>query len=152
MYSIAGVILLALLFALVRRRTRSPSCVIEETGFGPPDLTSDQTIATDMPDSEWLRIAREYLANGEVRLAVRAMYLANLAYLGARQLISIQQSKSNGIYERELKARVRVGVLAAAFAAANRIYERVWYGFHEVTPDLVEDFERTMEVIRRAEA
>jgi hypothetical protein len=77
------------------------------------------------------------------------MYLANLAYLGARQLIAVQKWKSNGIYERELRARARTTAHITAFRAANRIYEWVWYGLHEVTPELIESFEHNMQAIRQ---
>jgi hypothetical protein len=152
MCAIAAAIVLAMLFVLFRGRVGLPST--PEAGASPdrPDIMNDQTVATDLPDDEWLRLAREYLSNGEFRLAIRSMYLANVAYLGSRQLIAVQKSKSNGIYERELRVRTRASALTAAFAAANRSYERVWYGLHDVTPDLIAGFEHNVEIIRHAEA
>jgi hypothetical protein len=64
-------------------------------------------------------------------------------------LISVQKSKTNGIYERELFLRARDHALAAMFSGTNRIYEWTWYGLHEVTSELIEEFENDVQAIRR---
>jgi hypothetical protein len=94
-------------------------------------------------------MARELLAKGELRLGVRALYLSNLSYLGGEQFIHIARSKSNAIYERELRLRPGSTEVSTPFAQSNRSFERVWYGFHEVTPELVEGFQQNVEAIRR---
>ncbi|HEX7359160.1 MAG TPA: hypothetical protein VF283_01585 [Bryobacteraceae bacterium] len=150
MYAIGGIMLLAILAALARMRTRrTPVPNPPAPGAKQPDAADEQMLATDVPEDEWLRLAREYRSKGEIRLAVRAMYLSNLAYLGARQLISVQKSKTNGIYERELFLRTRERSLTAPFSSTNRIYERAWYGFHEVTAECIEQFENGVQVIHR---
>lgn len=150
MYAIGGIILLAILTALFRRRARR-AVIPKQTALDAKqlDAADEQMLATDVPGGEWLRLAREYRSKGEIRLAVRAMYLSNLAYLGARQLISVQKSKTNGIYERELFFRARDEALAASFSDTNRIYEWTWYGLHEATPELAEQFENGSQVLRR---
>ncbi|MGH9656514.1 MAG: DUF4129 domain-containing protein [Bryobacteraceae bacterium] len=150
MYAIGGILLLAVAAALFRMRTRRAAVSEPPTVEAKqPDATDEQMLATDVPEHEWLRLAREYRSKGEIRLAVRAMYLSNLAYLGARQLIAVQKSKTNGVYERELFLRAREGALMASFSSANRIYERAWYGFHEVTAESIEQFENGVQVIHR---
>jgi hypothetical protein len=151
MYSIGAVILLAMLIALFRRRQPAGPAAPPETGADvkEPDLSDTRLLASDMGDGEWLRLAREYVSSGDLRLAVRAMYLSNLAYLAARQLIAIAESKSNGIYERELRLRARADAISTAFAMANRGFERAWYGLHEVTPESIEAFEHHIQAIRQ---
>jgi hypothetical protein len=77
------------------------------------------------------------------------MYLANLSFLGAQRLLQIARSKSNSIYERELRLRPRGIELSLPFTHANRSFERAWYGFHEVTPEFVAAFQQDVEALRR---
>ena len=72
-----------------------------------PDLNSEDVVASQLPEDEWLRLAREMMERGELRLAIRALYLATLAHLGLRELISIARHKSNRDYQRELLRRAR---------------------------------------------
>ncbi len=114
-----------------------------------PDLNRENVLASDLPEDEWLRLANELLGRGELRLAVRALYLSNLAFLGARRLIRIARSKSNSIYERELRLRPHGNELLAPFAQSNRNFECAWYGFHEVTPEFVDAFQQDVEALRQ---
>jgi hypothetical protein len=85
------------------------------------------------PEQEWFELADRYLRDEQWRMAVRALYLASLAWLGRRQFISIHSGKTNRQYERELGRRV--GEIPGAqqlFAANIRVFERAWYGMHEL--------------------
>jgi hypothetical protein len=136
LYALAALVLVAAL-------------IVSSAAIQTPDLHQENVLASDLPEEEWLRLAREFLAQGEFRLAVRAMYLSNLSYLGSQQFIQIARSKSNSIYERELRLRPRGTQVFAPFAQANRSFERAWYGFHEVTPEFVEVFQQDVEAIRQ---
>ena len=113
------------------------------------DLNRENLLASDLPEDEWMRLAHELLGRGELRLAVRALYLSNLAFLGSRRLIQIARSKSNSIYERELRLRPHGNELSASFIQSNRNFEWAWYGFHEVTPEFVEAFQQNVEALRQ---
>jgi hypothetical protein len=105
------------------------------------DLKSDQVIATQLAEDEWLRLAQEKIDAGEYRLALRALFLATLAHLGERRMIAIAKSKSNGDYVRELALRARDRPeLRRSFDEQSRVFDRSWYGWHEVTNDLLEQF------------
>ena len=85
------------------------------------------------------RVARHWpsrcAAEGNPRLALRALYLANLAWLGRREWIAIHPGKTNREYEAELRRRARAVPGARDLFAANvRAFERAWYGCHEATP------------------
>jgi hypothetical protein len=89
------------------------------------------------------------MAAGDLRLALRALYLASLAHLGQRELIVIAKFKSNHDYARELRRRAQAReALLAAFGENVSEFERAWYGMHEVTRDHFEHFNANVERIR----
>jgi hypothetical protein len=114
-----------------------------------PDLADENVAADQLPEDGWITMARELLARGELRLAVRAFYLASLAHLAQRNLISIARFKSNRDYERELNRRAHaLPELMSTFTENVSTFDRVWYGTHEVTSTLVEHFQGNIEKIK----
>jgi hypothetical protein len=138
---LALVVLIAVLAWRMWRNPRAPDEVVAEPLPAPPDLTSEHTAADQLPEDGWLQLARELLASGDLRLALRAWYLASLAHLAERNLITIARYKSNRDYERELARRAHSlpGVLPV-FSENVSTFDRVWYGLHEVTRDLLDNF------------
>ena len=113
-----------------------------------PDLTDENISAADLPENEWLAMAREQIATGNLRLALRAFYLAGLAHLGERELLKITRFKSNQEYVRELERRARSKPeLLTVFGDTVLDFERAWYGLHEVTPEAMGDYQRKVERI-----
>jgi hypothetical protein len=118
-----------------------------------PDLTAPDITADQLPEDGWLRLAQEMISRGELRLALRAFYLAGLAHLGEREAVRIERYKSNHDYERELlRRRPAAAELRAAFASAVRAFERVWYGAHDVTPETLDEASRQLDIIRKEAA
>ena len=114
-----------------------------------PDLASDEITAAQLPEDGWMRLAREMTGRGELRLALRALYLAGLAHLGARDLIAIARHKSNLDYERELRRRARDRAqLLDAFDESVTVFDRAWYGMHAVTHETIHAFTANLERIR----
>lgn len=112
----------------------------------PPDLADEAVTAAELPQDGWIRLAREHLAKGEARLALRAFYLASLSNLGDRRLITLARGKSNHDYERELRRRAHaLGTLAGLFAENLTVFERVWYGRHPASPELVAQFTANLD-------
>ena len=112
------------------------------------NLENENVLATQLPENEWLRLAREKMQAGELRLALRALFLATLAHLGEKRLIAVGRSKSNGDYVRELGWRARDRRdLSSGFTDQVRTFDRVWYGRHEVDAALLDSFERQHEEI-----
>jgi hypothetical protein len=94
-------------------------------------------------------MAREQLAAGDLRLALRALYLASLAHLAERGLVKLEKFKSNRDYEREVLRRARaLPEVRDAFSDNVGAFDRAWYGLHEVTRDGVSRFEQNLERIR----
>ena len=138
-------------FAFVRFRftRRAPVPAAPAAGAqATPDLASETVTASDLPEERWLDLARQCLTQGEYRAALRAFYLANLAYLARRELLTISRSKSNLDYSRELRRRARNPDLDRAFSANVRSFERGWYGLHPVAAAEIEEFESQFEQMR----
>jgi hypothetical protein len=129
---------------------RRPAIVLTATSVPvAPDLNSEEISADQLPEDQWLVLAREMISKGDYRLALRAFYLAALAHLGDKGIISIARYKSNRDYQSELRRRrPGQGELIATFADTVRAFERSWYGRHEVTPDSLAASEQRLEKIR----
>jgi hypothetical protein len=109
----------------------------------------DDVHADELPEDGWMQLARELVGRGELRLALRAAYLAGLAHLGQQEFIFIARHKSNLDYQRELRRRARSRAeLLAAFDENLVAFERAWYGDHGVTMPIFEQFTQNLERIR----
>jgi len=153
LYVLAAAVIIALalfIIRLVRNRRRPPETTTTSEAIQPiPDLTDENIRADQLPEDGWTKLARELLERGEFRLAMRAFYLAGLAHLATRNLISIARFKSNREYERELRRRAHaIPNLPALFGDTISNFERVWYGTHEATIDLAQQFAAGVEKLK----
>lgn len=133
LYVMLGLCLLALIWILWKSWKNQPIArrVLTTLAAAPvaPDLNDEKLEASRLPSHEWLELARTQLANGEWRLALRALYLGSLANLAARNLVSLARAKTNLDYEYELVRRAagRTAVITT-FRARRLSFECVWYG------------------------
>jgi hypothetical protein len=139
-----------LLFRLWRQRQRVPrEEIVATAAAAAPDVGDESVGADQLPEDGWIKLARELLARGELRLALRAFYLSSLAHLAARGLISLATFKSNHDYEGEVQRRSHaLPQLLALFTQNVSVFDRVWYGRHEVNRDLVDQFAGAVERIK----
>lgn len=116
------------------------------------DLEDENIMASDLPENEWMAMAKDLLDRGEVRLGIRAMYLASLAHLAEKGIISLARHKTDREYERELALRGEVlAGITSAFTDLTGIFERTWYGMHTVSNQTLEFYiNRHGEVIADA--
>lgn len=145
-------VLLAAGFLLLLYRNWKLSQQMQATvaAAAPPEinLESENVLATQLAENEWLRLAREKMESGDLRLALRALFLATLANLGEKRLLQISRTKSNGDYVREIGWRAKDReALNRGFTEQVRTFDRVWYGLHEVDRDLMENFQTQHERI-----
>jgi len=135
-------LLLWLVWVMYRRyRGQERIEIAEQGGGGPVDLASEDIVATQLHEEEWLRLAREQIEKGEDRLAIRALFLATLAHLGERGLLRIARFKSNRDYRNELLFRARpLAELRRAFEENTALFERVWYGLHRPGSGTIEGY------------
>jgi hypothetical protein len=138
-----------LLYRMWYKRRRAPEVAASEPIQPVPDVADENVRADQLPEDGWTKLARELLDRGEFRLALRAFYLASLAHLAARNLVSIARFKSNRDYERELRRRAHsFPALLGVFGDNLAVFERIWYGTHAVDGGTVRDFAANVEKIK----
>ena len=139
----------AILFYRTWRRRGARKEIASQVVALVPNVADENVIASQLPEDDWLRLARELMGKGELRLALRALYLAGLAHLAQREMIRVAKFKSNRDYEQELCRRARaLPELQAAFSENVGIFDRVWYGLHAVTEEALLRFQINLEKIR----
>jgi hypothetical protein len=147
---IAGVAALAALLAWRMRRIQRGRARPGEELAPAVRLNEEGLTADRLPESEWLELAAQCLREGELRWALRAYYLANLAWLGRNEFLSIHPGKTNREFEGELKRKARAAAEARTLFAANvAAYERAWYGRHEVSEEAVAEFRERAQGMQR---
>ena len=146
---LAAVALVLLVIRWWRQRGGRTGAIRAEVLAATPDLNDENVTAAQLPEDEWLRLARELLSKGDLRLALRAFYLATLAHLAAREIVKIARFKSNRDYEAEVNRRARSSQeLRMAFSANVGTFDRVWYGLYDVSAEAVAQFQSNFERIR----
>jgi hypothetical protein len=145
---VVALIAAALYFFL---RRRPPAVEAQAVTIASPavNLDDEGVTADQMPESSWLQLAEEWMAKGDCRLALRAMYLAALNHFSQQGLVSIQKWKSALDYRRELERRSRSRPeIGSIFGTNVAIFEQGWYGRHAVSREMVETFAAGMARIR----
>lgn len=129
---VVAAILIVVGLVLIWKRSRqlAPAVVRAQAAtVVAPDLQDESTQAAQLPADGWLALAREKMARGEWRLALRALYLATLAQLAAEGLVSLAKFKTNLDYERELRRRALTRHdVVNRFTERRRGFEAAWYG------------------------
>jgi hypothetical protein len=143
------VVLAMMLYRAWQRRQARPEVIAAEMLAATPDLADENLSAQQLPEEGWLQLASQLIAQGDLRLALRALYLASLAHLAGRDLITLAKFKSNRDYERELaRRRHALPELASLFTENVSVFDRVWYGVHQVNRELLDHFARNVERIK----
>ena len=130
--------MLAYIFVRIwQRRRPGPVAASPAVSSPTPDLTDESIKADDLSANRWLDVAGEFAEKGDLRLAMRALYLGTLAHLADRDIITIELYKSNREYEHELRRRAHEqNELQSLFSSSLNFFERVWYGMYRVArPD-----------------
>jgi hypothetical protein len=129
-----------LLVRSLQQRTASQAAMAIGVA-APVDLSAENLVADQLPEEGWRGLAKEWIARNDFRMALRALYLASLAYLGERELIRIHRGKSNRDYHRELGRRARsTPELAVVFGQNLAVFESSWYGRKDVGLEAIDAF------------
>jgi hypothetical protein len=129
----------------LRRRRETATLSVPQTIALLPDL-SEGALASVRSEDEWFALARRLEGEGELRFALRAAYFGLLAGLAQRQWLTIRRDRTNREYLDEFTRRWRRRPQAAIESRAEipeklrgslRQFDRVWYGFHVLTPEAV---------------
>ena len=147
--SAAAAALLVALFVRSRIAAKRAAPAPAPVNAAKPDADDMSVSPDDFPEDEWLALAERLAAEGDVRKALRAMFLALLARLARFGLIAARASKSNSDYMRELRRRAEVGeAVKSQFRVAARTYESVWFGDHSATDASFADLNAALELCR----
>ncbi len=147
-----GLVLAGLLFWRGRRRAAAaraqlPAAVETRPAELPPleDYRADR-LASD----EWLRLAAELEATGDLRAAARAIQLALLSALARAGRVRLAAAKTNRDYARELTRGSRSApALAEAWRATFSAVEPIWYGSHSVAAPLLAELRSHMATLEQ---
>jgi hypothetical protein len=140
--------LVVLFWRMWQRRRKQDIEVSGKPISAEPDLTDERIVADELPADRWLLLAQELMEKGDLRSALRALYLASLVALAQHELITIAKFKSNCDYEQELNRRARERPdLLEAFAENVTLFDRAWYGKYRVTPEDTDYFAKNQERI-----
>ena len=135
-YLVFGALLAALAYFAYRvykQRAMEVVHVVATPTVAVPNLEEDDVTADALPEEGWLNLARDLADRGDLRLAMRALFLASLSVLAHREMIRIAKYKSNREYGRELdRLGHAVPDVPPIFAKSVRALERVWYGNHDI--------------------
>jgi len=129
----------------LRRRKETASLSIPQAIAPLPDWNEGASASVRSED-EWFALAGRLEGEGELRFALRAAYFGLLAGLAQREWLTIRRDRTNREYLDEFTRRWRRRPQAAVEARAEipeklrgslRQFDRVWYGFHGLTPEAV---------------
>jgi len=143
----------AMLVGLWNRRERKSRQMAAITAIPAQsiDIAREDLQAIDQPEDEWIRLARQHQAAGNLRFAVRALYLSTLAAFGRCGLLALARGKTNLDYLRELQRRAKRlnDGLVPLFRSNLKLFEESWYGEHPVSIERYELFERNASALRQ---
>jgi hypothetical protein len=150
LWLLLAAVLIILALALLRWKFQRRGPTAEAAPLQPAPNLDDETVGADqMPVDGWMRLGRELLDKGELRLALRAFYLSSLALLAERQLITLARFKSNRDYERELRRRGHeLASLPALFSGNVEMFDHAWYGSLRLDEPSVRRFADSVQQMR----
>lgn len=151
LYLLTAVVAGCALWIVWRRRTFRRAAHSPAAGATAAVRIDEEEVAADrLPEERWMEMALECLRERKYRPALRACYLANLAWLGQRGFIAIHAGKTNREYELELRRKARQYAEARGLFGDNvSAFEGVWYGMHEATESAVAEFRQRIESMKR---
>jgi len=133
----------------LRPRAGKPQPVAGDGAAAVP-LDAEELSPDRLPEEQWISLAEQCLREEKFRLALRAFYLANLAWLGRRELLTLDSGKTNREYETEMRRRGRMIPEAHGLFSANiAVFERAWYGTRAVSGGDVGEFRSRVEQMKR---
>lgn len=139
--TVVACVLAIVLLRMWKERRRVTVATAVPVVSASPDLTQEDIPADLLPSDEWMAMARDLMAKGEPRLALRAVYLSTLAFLAQREILTLAKFKSNRDYEREVGRRAHSRPeLITAFSQNKEGFESAWYGMHPVDDAAVREF------------
>lgn len=151
---LAVIFILVLAYMLLRHfRNQEPAVpldTLKAATVRTVDLEAENVQADELPEDSWLALAQQLIERGDLRLALRAFYLATLSALARQQLVRLGAAKSNRDYLVELTRRLRgESAVIPIFRENVRLFEASWYGTHAVTSAIIETMRTNQQQVGR---
>jgi Domain of unknown function (DUF4129) len=130
----------------LRRRREAATQLSISLAIAPLPNLSDDAVASERSEDEWFALADRLEREGELRLALRSVYLGLLAGLAQREWLTIRRDRTNRDYLNEFARRWGRRPQAALerrleipekLRGSLRQFDRVWYGSHVPTREAV---------------
>lgn len=148
-YLLIGFLMAAALWIAWQRRTRRPKAPPGPAPSVAIELDHEDLVPDRLPEDQWLQMAARFRGEGNFRFALRAYYLANLAWLGGTGFLTIHAGKTNREYELELRRKARGNPETRGLFGTNiAAFERAWYGLHGVVEQDVDEFRDRLEQMK----
>ncbi len=94
-----------------------------------------------LSSNDALSRARDNASRGDLREAVRYLYMTTLLSLSERDLLRLDHSKTNREYLRQASGTSFAGTLGSIVD----VFDRVWYGFQTIDSDSYQRYEAQVE-------
>ena len=105
----------------------------------PPLAASATENALDHTVDEWEQFAAQWLSRGDVRQAIRALYLATLVHLHRERRIDYNRAFTNWVYVRHYRGEAED---QGTLRRLTRMFDEVWYGEREYDEAQYRSFEQ----------
>ena len=110
-----------------------------------PKLEMSQTEnALDHSVDEWELFAQQWLQRGDVRQAVRALYLATLVHLHRERRIDYNRAFTNWMYVRQFKGEQDARL---TLRRLTQMFDEVWYGDRDLGAEQYQAFEQGVRTL-----
>lgn len=100
--------------------------------------------ALDHPVDAWEEFARDWLQRGEIRQAVRALYLASLVHLHQDRRINYHRALTNWTYVRQFRG---APTDKEVLSSLTRMFDEFWYGDRPCEEGHYREFERGVRAL-----
>jgi hypothetical protein len=128
----------ALIYLFIQRKHKS-SKLIATTDTRPaiPEPLLKTISADDNPPDEWERMAMQSVSEGDIKSAIRYLFLSTVSFVGSHNLINIRKSSSNRDLRRDLQKRFpdRTDFIQE-FSIIISMYEYAWYSTSDISEEL----------------
>ena len=144
--ALAGLLILYFYFKARKNRVKKG---VEATFSTPmPDLESEHVSADMLEESGWMELAADLAANGDLKLAARAIFLACIVSLNSKNALSIAKHKTNLDYYREINRRYHSHAdIISAYSENLLGFEEIWYGTQQVDNEMISVFKNNYRII-----
>lgn len=129
---------------LIERPVREEAPVAGRAGAAAPLEASATENALDHSVDEWELFAQEWLSRGDVRQAIRALYLATLVHLHRERRIEYNRAFTNWVYVRRFQGPAEE---QGTLRGLTQIFDEVWYGERPCGEEHYRTFERDVRAL-----